>query len=145
MSEEWEDRKREIHGEVVSDESRVDDVQPTYFVAQDSDLLKTVKADADLKDLAALYSPLVRLTKITTQEKETFQIDVDLITGSMILGMDVRDFEEGRWAKLEANAMFLKTVINDSHKGFKMTLLSRLRKEIIVSPEKKKSRWPGRG
>jgi len=125
-------------GEVVDDETRDDTIQPTYFFSQDGDLLRELEKDPDLKNLRPLYSALMRLTKISSKEKDIFNIDVDLIVGSMIIGMKKKEFNAGRWAKLESNGMFLKTVINDSHKGFKMTLLSRLRKEVVLSREKGK-------
>lgn len=132
-------RKEGIHHEVIGDEARADDIPPTYFVSQDAELMRMVKADPELKDLLPLYSPLTRLTKIDSKEKKAWQIGINLLKGNTILNMERSDYNAGKWRKLEANCIFLKTVINDSHKGFKMTLLSRLRKEIILSREKKQS------
>lgn len=131
-------RKEVIHQEVIGDEMRAEDIPQTYFFAQDAELMKTVRADPELTDLQPLYSPLTRLTKINDKEKKAWQIAINLMKGNTILNMERSDYNEGnKWRKLEANALFLKTVINDSHKGFKMTLLSRLRKEIVLSREKK--------
>lgn len=136
-----EEEIKTVRGDVISDEVRMDEVQPTYYVTDDEKLLTELLKDPDLKALKPLYSRLMRLTKISTKEKELFQVDIDLIIGTMEADMAEADFDSGRWAKLQAHAIFLKTMINDSHKGFKMTLLSRLRKEVVVSAEKKPSRW----
>lgn len=136
-----EDLVKRIRGEVVVDEARVDDVQPTYYVTDDEKLLIEINEDANLRNLKPLYSRLMRLTKISTRDKEVFQTDVDLLIGEMIIDMDEDKFNMGNGGKLEAHGIFLKTAINDSHKGFKMTLLSRLRKEIVVTEEKRKGFW----
>lgn len=130
-------RREQIHHEVIGDETRAEDIPQTYFFAQDIELMKAVRADPELEDLQALYSPLTRLTKINDKEKKAWQIAINLLKGNTILNMERSDYNAGKWRKLEANTLFLKTVINDSHKGFKMTLLSRLRKEIVLSREKK--------
>lgn len=129
---------KQIHGEVVGEESRADDIPPTYFVSQDPDLIRDIDQDPDLKPIKCLFSPLTRLTKLDTKEKQGWQIGVNLLMGNMILHMDREEYNSGKWRKIEATGQFLRTVINDSHKGFKMTLLSRLRKEIILSREKKR-------
>jgi len=138
--------RMQVKGDILSEEARMDEVQPSYFVADDEKILNEVSHDKDLKPLLPLYSRLLRLTKINEKEKLLFQTDVDLIIGTMEADMDEDEYDAGKWAKLQAHAMFLKTMINDSHKGFKMTLLSRLRKEIVFTPEeKKKKRWWQRG
>lgn len=143
MAEEYTEeelRRMQVKGDVMTEETLRDDVQPAYFVTDDEKLLKAVVNDKDLKPLLPLYSRLLRLTKIDQREKELFQTDVDLIIGTMEADMDEDEYDARGWAKLQAHSVFLKTMINDSHKGFKMRLLSRLRKEIVFTEEEKKKR-----
>ena len=137
-------RRMQVKGDVLSDEARMDEVQPTYYVTDDEKLLNEITHDKDLKGLLPMYSRLLRLTRITPKEKELFQTDVDLIIGTIEADMDEDEYDAGKWAKLQAHGIFLKMMINDSVKGFKMTLLSRLRKEIIFAEERRKKGLFGR-
>lgn len=122
----------------VSD-SLKEEIPQNQFTTLDENMMELVDKDPDLKPLAPLYSHLLRLTNITPKEKMEFQNKIDLIIGSILIGMSRRDFNNGKWAKLESHAMYLKQVPCDSVKGFKMELLSRIRHEhAFEQPMKQK-------
>ena len=125
---------------MIGEESLRDEVQPIYYTTDDEKLLQIMQQNPRLNKMRALASRLMRLTKITEKEKDVLCIDIDLIMGTMEADMDEDDFDSGDWAELNSCAVVLKTTLNDSVKGFKMTLLSRIRKEIAVSREEAKRR-----
>jgi len=130
-----------VEGDLTEQEMLRDDVEPAYFAAEDEKLLALLHSHALLRNLAPLASRLMRLTRISEREKRALQIDIDLVIGTIEADMDEDNFNTGDWALLQTVGTVLKTSLNDSVAGFKMDLLSRVRKELTLKRAEEKKRW----
>jgi hypothetical protein len=149
MSEEdfHKELRRQVQSEVVTEESLKEEVPPLQYATNDADIIATVINDPELAPLSPLYSQLNRLGQVDAKEKTLWKLDIDILMGMQEIMMDEEAYNAGRWSKLQAHATYLKLLINDSHKGFKMNLLSRVRKEIAIEggEGKKKKGFLGLG
>jgi hypothetical protein len=139
--------RRQVQSEVVTDESLKDEVPPLQYATNDADIIETVVHDQELAPLFPLYSQLNRLGNVDSKEKTLWKLDIDILMGMQEIFMDETEYNSGKWSKIQAHATYLKLLINDSHKGFKMQLLSRVRKEIAIEggEQRKKKGFLGLG
>ena len=132
--------RRQVQAEVVTEESLKAEVPALQYATTDADIIRTVMSDPELSPLSPLYSQLNRLGNVTEKEKTSWKLDIDILMGMQEIFMNEEEYNSGKWAKIQAHATYLKLLINDSHKGFKMNLLSRVRKEISIEGNEKKKR-----
>jgi hypothetical protein len=126
--------------QVLTREALDDDVPFIQYATNDVDIIEAVKKDHDLKPLLALYSQLLRLTKVTDKEKIHFQHRVARIFNILKIFTEDESYDAGKWSKLVANESYLRFLINDSHKGYKMERLSKQEKIIRWDAEKEKKK-----
>jgi hypothetical protein len=124
-------------------DSLKEEIPSNQYTTIDENIIDAVQNDPDIEPLFPLYSHLIRLTDISGKDKVRMQNNVDLIIGALEIGMSSKDYDSGKWAKLQSHGIFLKLAPCDSVKGFKMRLLSRSRRELSIEPpeRKKKHFW----
>jgi hypothetical protein len=136
-------------GEAVADEYRNSTVRETLdnadipllqYATHDSDFLRTFKDDPDLIPFDPVLTQLLRLTKVNDKEKMAFQDEIELAYTLLTMFMPETELSSPRGVKIKLAATTLKLMINDSHKGFKLDVLTRIRKELTLLRQKEQGK-----
>lgn len=112
------------------------DIPLLQYATHDADFLKTFYKDPDLTPFTPVLTQLLRLTKVNDKEKMRFQSQIELAYTKLIMFMPESELSSPRGVKIELAATAIKLLINDSHKGFKLDILTRIRKELTLMRQK---------
>lgn len=112
------------------------DIPLLQYATHDANLLLSFKSDPDLRPFEPVLTQLLRLTKVNDKEKESFKDEVELAYTMLTMYMPETELSSPRGVKIKLAATTLKLLINDSHKGFKLDILTRIRKELTLMRER---------
>lgn len=114
----------------------------TQYKTIDTNIIEDVTKDPYIKPFRALFSHLLRLTKIDAKEKRTMQMQIKLMVAETEMELDTDDMDTGLLNRIESYGLFMNFIPNDSHEGFKLRELSRSRREVAwEGPKKEKRGW----
>ncbi|MGD2090787.1 MAG: hypothetical protein PVH61_31735 [Candidatus Aminicenantes bacterium] len=131
-------------GEMVAEEGRSTvretlenaDIPLLQYATHDANWLVTFYTDPDLQPFKPTLTQLLRLTKVNDKEKMAFQDEIELAYTLLTMYMPEAEMSSPRGVKIKLAATTLKLLINDSHKGFKLDILTRIRKELTLMRQK---------
>lgn len=112
------------------------DIPLLQYATHDADFLTIFHTDTDLKPFLPVCTQLLRLTKVNDKEKRGFQLEVEYAYTLLTMYMEESELSSPRGVKIKLAATALKLMINDSHKGFKLDVLTRIRKELTLMRQK---------
>lgn len=118
------------------------DIPLLQYATHDADFLKIFHEDTDLQPFLPVCSQLLRLTKVSDKEKQSFQLEIEYAYTLLTMYMPETELSSPRGVKIKLAATALKLMINDSHKGFKLDVLTRIRKELTLMRTKENKGSP---
>lgn len=116
------------------------DIPLLQYATHDATYLATFYRDPDLQPFTPVLTQLLRLTKVNDKEKMKFQDEIELSYTLLTMFMKEKELSGPRGVKIKLAATSLKLLINDSHKGFKLDILTRIRKELTLMRERQKEK-----
>jgi len=120
-------------------------VNDTYFLTKDENVIQLLRTDPDLKDFAPLIiSHLNRTTRLSREEAQLLELEIENIITMKETSINEDDYEIGKWAKFEALLFHVRLMLRDAVGGWRGRLVTERRRITRIErarAEEQRRRW----